>query len=581
MRRLVLIVGVALVAQAMLASQAFAAMGWTAYVADNNVGLVTPFTTATDTPGTAITVGQYPTAVAITPDGRTAYVSSYGAQSITPINTATGMAGTAIPIGGNPWGVAVTPDGKTAYVANASGDTLVPIDTATGATGTAIAVGEDPQAVAVTPDGKTVYVANYLGNSVTPINTATDTPETTIPTGANPSALAITPDGTTLYVANLGSETVTPINTATNTPETAIPVGEDPAALAITPDGKTLYVADEQGMSVTPINTATNTAETAIPVGGQPKALAVTPDGKTVYVTSDLINAATPISTATGTPGSEIPIGSNPSALAITPDQAPTASFTVAAGHPGQASNFDASASSSPVGSIVSYKWNFGDGQSATTTVPTVAHIYGSAGAFTAQLTVTNSAGTSLSQVFTGQTVSNQGGPQATSSHTVIVPPTVTVTPPTPTSPTPTSPRLTRLRISPRIASSLGRMVSGHCALPTPQNRGHRPCPRAISLHISYSLTAAAQVAFTLQRRGPGRIVNHRCVASNRHNRERTRCSRWIRIPGRFAQNGRPGADNLVFDGRINGHELGAGTYRLTATPATGAPKHRMFQIVD
>ena len=539
MRRLVLIVGVALVAQAMLASQAFAATGWTAYVADNNVGLVTPFTTATDTPGTAITVGQYPIAVAITPDGRTAYVSSYGAQSITPINTATGMAGTAIPIGGNPWGVAVTPDGKTAYVANASGDTLVPIDTATGATGTAIAVGEDPQAVAVTPDGKTVYVANYLGNSVTPINTATDTPETTIPTGANPSALAITPDGTTLYVANLGSETVTPINTATNTPETAIPVG------------------------------------------GQPKALAVTPDGKTVYVTSDLINAATPISTATGTPGSEIPIGSNPSALAITPDQAPTASFTVAAGHPGQASNFDASASSSPVGSIVSYKWNFGDGQSATTTVPTVAHIYGSAGAFTAQLTVTNSAGTSLSQVFTGQTVSNQGGPQATSSHTVIVPPTVTVTPPTPTSPTPTSPRLTRLRISPRIASSLGRMVSGHCALPTPQNRGHRPCRRAISLHISYSLTAAAQVAFTLQRRGPGRIVNHRCVASNRHNRERTRCSRWIRIPGRFAQNGRPGADNLVFDGRINGHELGAGTYRLTATPATGAPKHRMFQIVD
>ena|SRR5271166_3839927 len=39
-----------------------------------------------------------------------------------------------------------------------------------------------------------------------------------------------------------------------------------------------------------------------------------------------------------------------------------------------------------------------------------------------ATLTVTNSEGTSVTQTFTGQTVSNNGGPSATVTHSVIVP---------------------------------------------------------------------------------------------------------------------------------------------------------------
>jgi PKD repeat protein len=120
--------------------------------------------------------------------------------------------------------------------------------------------------------------------------------------------------------------------------------------------------------------------------------------------------------------GTPIPVGSNPRGVAIVPDQAPVASFSVVPGTAGSPSAFDAAGSSSPVGQVASYRWSFGDGQTATTTTPQTSHVYAGAGNYTATLTVANTAGTSLTQVFTGQTVSNNGGPAAITSHTVTVP---------------------------------------------------------------------------------------------------------------------------------------------------------------
>ena len=102
----------------------------------------------------------------------------------------------------------------------------------------------------------------------------------------------------------------------------------------------------------------------------------------------------------------------------MSPDQAPTASFTVAPAPPGSATSFNGSASSAPQGTVATYAWVFGDGTTANTTTPTTTHTYSTSGPFTATLTVTDSAGTSTTQVFTGQTVSNNGGPSALASLT-------------------------------------------------------------------------------------------------------------------------------------------------------------------
>ncbi len=105
----------------------------------------------------------------------TAYVVSNGPDTVTPIDTA-GNAGTAIPVGTDPYAVAFSPDGTKAYVTNIGSNTVTPITVATGTAGTEILVGTSPYGVAFSPDGSTAYVANAGSNTVTPITVATDTP---------------------------------------------------------------------------------------------------------------------------------------------------------------------------------------------------------------------------------------------------------------------------------------------------------------------------------------------------------------------------------------------------------------------
>ena len=70
----------------------------------------------------------------------------------------------------------------------------------------------------------------------------------------------------------------------------------------------------------------------------------------------------------------------------------PTAYFTYTPLHPtpGESVEFDASGSS---GDIVSYEWEFGDGNTTTTTNPIIYHTYTSEGNYTVNLTVTDSLG--------------------------------------------------------------------------------------------------------------------------------------------------------------------------------------------
>ena len=411
------------VALVVCAAPARAATSRTAYVVNELSGSVTPIDTATNTPGAAIAGGSIPMRLAITPDGRTAYIANFSSGLVTPIDTATNTPGAAIPVGTDPFGVAITPDGKTAYVTNVGSNSVTPIDTATNTPGAAIPGGTTPAGVAITPDGKTAYVTDAGSASVTPIDTATNTPGSTIPVGTEPIEDAITPDGKTVYVVNQGSDSVTPIDTARNTPGAAIPVGRLPVRVAITPDGKTAYVVNEFSNSVTPIDTATNTPGATIPVGSFPFGVAITPDGKTAYVTNANSNSVTPIDTATNTPGTAIPVGNFPVAIAVTPDQGPLAAFSATVAPAGQASSFDASASSDPDGTVSSYHWDFGDGTSQTTPSATTAHTYATPNTYTVTLTVTDDAGCSTAFVFTGQTASCNAGPQAQTTRQLTVAP--------------------------------------------------------------------------------------------------------------------------------------------------------------
>lgn len=400
---------------------------WFAYVVNRGTDDVTPINTETGLTDIPILVGSTPIGIAITPNGQTAYVVNSNSNNVTPIDIATGIAGTPIMVGNFPTAIAITPDGTTAYVVNNFSGNVTPIDIASGLPGNPITVGSFPFAIAITPNGQTAYVTNNASNDVTPIDIASGMTGNSIPVGDFPAFIAITPNGQTAYVVNNVSNNVTPIDIASGLPGTPIPVGSFPFALAITPNGQTVYVVNNGSDDVTPINIATGITSPTIPVGSSPSAVAITPDGKTAYVVNNGSNNVTPIDISMGIPNAPISVGSAPIGVAITPDPAPFAFFSLStpAAATGSPVLFDASASASPVGTITNYFWEFGDGQTETTMNSTTQHAYASAGSFIVTLTVTNSAGTSIAQTFTGQTVSNQGGQRAVFSQSISISPPI------------------------------------------------------------------------------------------------------------------------------------------------------------
>ena len=137
------------------------------------------------------------------------------------------------------------------------------------------------------------------------------------------------------------------------------------------------------------------------------------------YVCNWNSNSVTPITLATKTAGTAISIFSGPYLCAVVPDQAPTSLFTASVNH--RTVSLDGSSSSSPRGVIANYRLELWRRNLFPSATPTATHTYANNGSYTISLTVTNTSGTSTTQVFTGQTVSNNGGPTAQSSKTLTV----------------------------------------------------------------------------------------------------------------------------------------------------------------
>ena len=76
-------------------------------------------------------------------------------------------------------------------------------------------------------------------------------------------------------------------------------------------------------------------------------------------------------------------------------EEDPNAAFTYAPTNPAVGSwvQFDASSSSDPDGSIVSYAWSYGDGYTDSALTPTAFHSFGAAGTYVVTLTVTDDDG--------------------------------------------------------------------------------------------------------------------------------------------------------------------------------------------
>jgi hypothetical protein len=100
---------------------------------------------------------------------------------------------------------------------------------------------------------------------------------------------------------------------------------------------------------------------------------------------------------------------------------------------------------------------------------------------------------------------------------------------------------------------------------------------------VTYTLTSAARVRFTVERRLAGRRRGGRCRAPRTAPRGR-RCTRRVRARGSFIHKGAAGANTFRFTGRLAGKRLARGGYRLIAEPiaadgSRGTPRGAAFKI--
>ncbi len=406
---------------------------------------------------------EEPNALAITPDSKYLYVAASAEDgALFAFSTSpSGLTPLGPVVGPEPFfgAVAISPDGRHIYLSRPlagliSGYTIAPDGSLTPIAGSPFAAGTEPQDIAITPNGSYLYVTNAESNDVSAFSVASNGGLSAVKgspfaAGRTPMSVAVTPDGKYLYVSDYGFNATPPALSAFSISSEGglSPVSGSPFAisnlgeLAISPDGRHLYASSNvSGNPVSAFSIAAEGAVTAVPGspfasgGFHPSDVAIAPDNRHLYVSNfgtyyepgeSSLSAMSIASdgSLSGISGSPfLTGGEGPFAIVVSPDQGPVAAFSVTPGPAGYPSTFNASASTADEGAVAHYRWEFGDGQSETTSTPMTTHTYAAVGPYTVTLTVTDEAGCSTTQTFTGQTVSCNGSPLAQISHQVTVP---------------------------------------------------------------------------------------------------------------------------------------------------------------
>jgi hypothetical protein len=100
-----------------------------------------------------------------------------------------------------------------------------------------------------------------------------------------------------------------------------------------------------------------------------------------------------------------------------------------------------------------------------------------------------------------------------------------------------------------------------------------------VSTTVTYSLSAAGTVAFSVERKLVGRKVGKRCVKKTKANKAKKKCPLFKLVKGGFSHAGAAGQNRFKFSGRVGGKALKPGTYRLTGKTGT-ASRRAGFRIV-
>jgi hypothetical protein len=95
--------------------------------------------------------------------------------------------------------------------------------------------------------------------------------------------------------------------------------------------------------------------------------------------------------------------------------------------------------------------------------------------------------------------------------------------------------------------------------------RAATPGAKSGGTKLSFRLSEAATVRFTIQRRARGRKSGRKCVAPHLGNRNARSCVRWLKVRGQIERAGVAGSNSFRFTGRLAGRKLTSGSYRVVS----------------
>jgi 6-phosphogluconolactonase (cycloisomerase 2 family) len=526
-------------------SQPYAAPGTAWYSIDLTSGALTKNGGMIDTAATPAVPG-------ISPDGKTYYVPDYFNNFVRGFAIGSGglteVAGSPLATGAGPNASIVEPEGRYIWTADWTGGTITGFARAgdgsfSAPPGYPVATGGTPSTLAISPHHHFVYLPTHSGNTIAGFRRGDDGSMT--PLAGFPLAHAKQPldaefsvDGRFLFIADEADDTVSSFAVDPMTGAlVAVPgspfAGPDQAvSLASSPNGRYLIAIGQGGgvWSMTIGQDGALSTITQTTAGNWPFDVTITPDGRFSYVAN--YNSGTlsgyriaddgTLSELAGSPFGDV---SGPmSSFAIVPNQGPVAALSASVN--GDTASFDASGSTDPDGSPASYAWDFGDGQTSTSTAAVANHAYAAPGTYTATLTVTDDEGCSNALVGTGQTLYCNGGALAQIQRQVTI-------------------------AEPDLPLLLSR-ASGR-RLRIRRVRG-RPVRR---MRAYFTLSSSAKVRIRFMKRC-------RTRGCARHAPPRLhRKVRFRNFGSRVTINGRAGRNARSFTRRIGGRTLTRGTYRM------------------
>ncbi len=232
---------------------------------------------------------------------------------LTVVDGATNTASVIAPGFAGP--LAVDPVTNKIYVSLPNGAAV--IDGVTNAAATIGATGTS-WPIAVNPATNKIYITNgtLTASNAVPYMTVVDgaSNAASVIYGAGAGPIAVNSVTNKIYVANEGYNEVIETDGATNA-TTTLPLAINPSMIALNPVTDMLYVGSFSGDSVVAIDGTTH-AMTTIAVGSNPQAIAVNPVTNKVYVLDagdvTVIDGAT---NATST----VAVGANPQGIALNP----------------------------------------------------------------------------------------------------------------------------------------------------------------------------------------------------------------------------------------------------------------------